>query len=228
MVIESEFSPSPVPTEVEANLHADRKRLPGEERRAQLIEVSQPLFAEHGYHHISMEDIAYAAQVTKPVLYKHFPSKYDLYLAVIDDRAQALVSVARTEIQRVPRSSTDGFAVIKAVFNAYVHFVQDCGHNATILLESDVSRDPYIRERLAAPHRDVASMISKRLHTLSGLAHEQSRALASTVTSIAQTTALQLLRSPDQDALFNSGSSDLLAQFTWQGLLGVIAVDPQA
>lgn len=60
-------------------------RLPRAERRAQLIETATVKFGERGYHATSMDEIALAAGITKPVLYQHFRSKEDLYVAVIDE-----------------------------------------------------------------------------------------------------------------------------------------------
>ena len=53
-------------------------RLPASERREQLLDVAMTVFAANGYHGTSMNGVAKAAGVTKPVLYKHFPSKRDL------------------------------------------------------------------------------------------------------------------------------------------------------
>ena len=58
-------------------------RLPAEQRRTQLLEVAIEIFAERGFHATSMDDIAEAAGVTKPVLYQHFRSKRDLYREVL-------------------------------------------------------------------------------------------------------------------------------------------------
>ena len=60
-------------------------RLPAEQRRTQLLEVAIEIFAERGFHATSMDDIAEAAGVTKPVLYQHFPSKRALYRELLDD-----------------------------------------------------------------------------------------------------------------------------------------------
>jgi len=54
-------------------------RLPAAERRRQLLDVAIDVFAEHGLHGASMNEVAKAAGVTKPVLYDHFASKLDLY-----------------------------------------------------------------------------------------------------------------------------------------------------
>lgn len=61
------------------------RRLPRAERRAQLIGVATDKFGERGFFPTSMDDIAEAAGITKPVLYQHFASKEDLYIAVIEN-----------------------------------------------------------------------------------------------------------------------------------------------
>ena len=60
-------------------------RLPAAERRRQLLDVALEAFAANGFHVTSMDDIAEAAGVTKPVLYQHFRSKRALYLELLDD-----------------------------------------------------------------------------------------------------------------------------------------------
>ena len=59
-----------------ARLHVD-------ERRRQIIEAGNRLFAEHAYEEISMRQIAEAAGVSKPLLYHYFPSKRDLLESVL-------------------------------------------------------------------------------------------------------------------------------------------------
>jgi AcrR family transcriptional regulator len=54
-------------------------RLPASARRRQLLDAALDAFAERGFHATSMNDVAEAAGVTKPVLYQHFGSKRALY-----------------------------------------------------------------------------------------------------------------------------------------------------
>ena len=49
-------------------------RLPAPRRRRQLLDVATDVFGEAGYHEASMDTVAEAAGVTKPVLYQHFGS----------------------------------------------------------------------------------------------------------------------------------------------------------
>jgi AcrR family transcriptional regulator len=58
-------------------------RLPPEERRAQLLDAALGLIAEDGYDGVSMEGVARAAGVTKPVVYDLFPNKGELLRALL-------------------------------------------------------------------------------------------------------------------------------------------------
>jgi AcrR family transcriptional regulator len=63
---------------------APQKRLPRAARRELILESAGRLFGESGYAHTSLDDVAAAAGVTKPILYRHFDSKKDLYLALLE------------------------------------------------------------------------------------------------------------------------------------------------
>ena len=58
-------------------------RMPAAQRRTQLLDTAVHVFAERGYHAASMNDVAEAAGVTKPVLYQHFSSKRDLFVELL-------------------------------------------------------------------------------------------------------------------------------------------------
>lgn len=74
-------------------------RLPRPQRRAQLLRSAVAQFSAAGYHGTSMEVIARAAGVTKPVLYQHFPSKEILYVEVVRALGNAVVE----EIEEISR-----------------------------------------------------------------------------------------------------------------------------
>jgi AcrR family transcriptional regulator len=71
-----------------------RKRLPSEERRATIVEAAGRLFGERGYDATRLDDIAAAAGVTKPILYRHFDTKLALYLALLERHRDDLASFA--------------------------------------------------------------------------------------------------------------------------------------
>ena len=61
-----------------------RRRLPPEQRRAQLLDAAGDLFAERGYEEVSVEDIARAAGVQRGLVHHYFGGRKDVYLALVE------------------------------------------------------------------------------------------------------------------------------------------------
>jgi AcrR family transcriptional regulator len=71
-----------------------RRRLSSEERRATIVEAAGRLFGDRGYDASRLDDIAAAAGVTKPIVYRHFDTKRALYLALLERHRDDLASFA--------------------------------------------------------------------------------------------------------------------------------------
>src|SRR5580692_12258760 len=61
-------------------------RMPGEDRRRQLLRVAIESFAQNGFSGTKTKDIAAAAGVSEAILFRHFASKEDLYHAILDEK----------------------------------------------------------------------------------------------------------------------------------------------
>jgi TetR/AcrR family transcriptional regulator len=59
-------------------------RLPGPVRRQGLLETAMRVFSARSYRGVTTAEIAREAGVSEPILYRHFASKRDLYLACLD------------------------------------------------------------------------------------------------------------------------------------------------
>jgi AcrR family transcriptional regulator len=59
-----------------------KRRLSGGQRKAAIVQAALPLFARKGYAETTTKDLARAAGVSEPLLYKHFPSKEALYAEI--------------------------------------------------------------------------------------------------------------------------------------------------
>ncbi len=68
--------------------HRGGKRLPHRERHEAILRAAIRLFAERGYHGATTRELAAAAGVSEPILYRHFPTKQDLYSAIIEYKAE--------------------------------------------------------------------------------------------------------------------------------------------
>src|SRR5699024_12443551 len=60
-------------------------------RREELMTAACAMFVAEGYHHTSMAAIAERLGVTKPILYRYFAAKLELYLAIVDAQNKGLI-----------------------------------------------------------------------------------------------------------------------------------------
>src|SRR5688572_21567188 len=130
-----------------------RTRLSAPERRSQLLAVAGRLFAEHGYHGLSMEQLADAAGVSKPVLYQHFPSKHELYLALVNDAIEELQSQVRKALE----GTTDNQTRVRAAISAYFDFVED--QRFALLFGTAQSSDETVRDAIEGAFSRIADII---------------------------------------------------------------------
>jgi AcrR family transcriptional regulator len=56
-----------------------KRRMSAQDRKESIVEAAMPIFAHKGYAKTTTKDLALAAGVSEPLLYKHFPSKKALY-----------------------------------------------------------------------------------------------------------------------------------------------------
>jgi len=206
-----------------------RERMTRDARREQVLEIAQELFATQGYHHVSMDDIADQALVSKPVLYRHFPSKLDLYLAVVDRGGDALISAVTAALDPVsdgPVQPGDGEAVVHALVRAYFSYVESAGQSASLLFESDVTRDDDVRARVESASAETTRHISGVLEHYTGLPHEHNELIATALVGMAQVAASARHRGDGPYAsLPVDEAAELVARVAWGGVTGLIRAD---
>jgi AcrR family transcriptional regulator len=110
-------------------------RLSATARREQLLDVALEVFARAGYHDTSMNDVADAAGVTKPVLYQHFESKRELFQALLDAVGARMLNA----IREGTAEAKDGRTQTELGFRAYFRWVAE-DHDAFMLLYGGASR----------------------------------------------------------------------------------------
>jgi AcrR family transcriptional regulator len=98
-------------------------RMPPEERREQLLDATLELIAEHGYESVSMEGIARAAGVTKPVVYDLFGTLSDLLEDLLRREEQrALAQLA--ELTPQPAEDADPAEILTDGVEAFLRAVE--------------------------------------------------------------------------------------------------------
>jgi AcrR family transcriptional regulator len=186
-----------------------RPRLSASERREQLLAVAVEMFAEHGYHGLSMEQLAVAAGVSKPVLYQHFSSKHDLYRAVVNDAVVELEAVVRGALA----GTQDNRERIHGAIAAYFDFVQT--ERFALLYGSGELADAEVREEVEGAERRLASAVGRLIATDAGLSETAANFLATAVQGFAMEGARWWVEHPSVD---RDEAVRLLARLVWRGL----------
>ena len=132
-----------------------RQRLPAAERRTQLMQVALERFAASGFHTTSMEEIAEAAGVTKPVLYQHFSSKRKLYLELLDTVGGELLGL----VTRSAEAEKEPYQRVLAGFRAYFRFVLENTSAFQLLFGSGARRTDEFADSVATLEGSIAGMI---------------------------------------------------------------------
>ena len=189
-------------------------RLPRDERRAQLLVAALEVFTASGYHSAAMDEIADRAKVSKPVLYQHFPSKLDLYLAVLDLHIDSLVFA----IQKAIASNQENSSRVAATVDAYFGFIDSEGEAFRLLFESDMNLEPQVRERLNRMTYDCAAAVSAIISIDTGLGKEESMMLAVGIIGTVQTTARHWL--DREGKIDRQRATELVMNLTWRGISG--------
>jgi len=189
-------------------------RLPAPRRRRQLLAVALRVFAERGYHPTSMNDLAEAAGVTKPVLYQHFRSKRALYLELLEDVGEQL----RATIDKATTEAGTPREQVHAGFRAYFEFVAEQQLAFQLLFGGGARRDEEFADAVRRVELSIADSIAA-LIVVEGLDDDRRRLLAHGIVGVAEGTSRHWLASG------MTGSAELLAEqvaaLAWAGLRGV-------
>jgi len=187
-------------------------RLPAAARRRQLLDSAVEAFAERGFHATSMNDVAEAAGVTKPVLYQHFRSKRQLYSELLEDVGMSL----RTRIEAATRDSGGPRQQVEAGVAAYFRFVDERRSAFTLLFGSGARRDVEFAETVSRVEDAVAEWVATLIDA--DVDDEHRRTLAYGVVGLAEVTSRSWVTGTlkaDPDVL-----AAHVADLAWRGLRG--------
>ncbi|MBM3673649.1 MAG: TetR/AcrR family transcriptional regulator [Actinobacteria bacterium] len=194
-------------------------RLPAEQRRSQLLEVAVEVFAERGFHATSMDEVAEAAGVTKPVLYQHFPSKRALYLellADVDEQLMARLVAATGGVETGRERVQEGFA-------AYFRFVGEHRAAFRLLFGASVRNDSEFSEIAERAIDRIAELIAELIDIDAPTEHR--RSLAHAIVGMAEATSRRVAN--DEGEVDPDRLAAWLAEMAWFGLRGVRAEEAQ-
>ncbi len=188
-----------------------------ERRRQQLLTAAAEVFVSRGYHAAAMDDVAQRAGCSKPVLYQHFSGKLDLYLTVLRESVEMLLSGVR----RALASATDNRTRVRAAVGAYFDYVDHETQNFRLVFESDVISEPAVQRLVDGAVDGCVDAVCAVVARHSGLDSYRARMLATGLVGASQVAASSWLDSsriiPKDEAV------DLIVDLCWGGLSSVPA-----
>jgi AcrR family transcriptional regulator len=125
------------------------------DRRATILDAARDAFAETGYHETSLDAVAEGAGVSKALLYEHFSSKRELYVAMLEIHVVEL-------IERIAGAIADaepGEARMRAGLEAFFGFVEERRGTWRIMFSN--ATDPDVAVRLDRLRDQVAGAIAQ-------------------------------------------------------------------
>jgi AcrR family transcriptional regulator len=149
-----------------------QKRLPPAERRELILEAAGRLFGDRGYAHTNLDEIAAAAGVTKPILYRHFASKKALYLALLERHRDDLPRF----FERVP-ADLPFEQRVEAILETWFDYVTEHGY-AWRMLFRDAGGDEEIRAFRQANYDRAREVLAGFIRGQKGIPKRQVEPLA--------------------------------------------------
>ena len=133
-------------------------RMAAADRRKHLIETAIRLFTDGSYHGTTTAEIARAAGVSEPILYRHFASKRDLYLASLEH----VWAKTREAWERALDETPDACAAIEAIGKGHVSVRSPKLQLTELWVQalSEASEDPALRRHLRKHMREVHDFIA--------------------------------------------------------------------
>ncbi|MGW2651990.1 TetR/AcrR family transcriptional regulator [Streptomyces sp. NPDC001393] len=149
---------------------ATRKRLSPADRRAQLLGVGAQLFAARPYEDVLMEDVAREADVSRALLYRHFPTKHALFAAVYQQAADQLLDQVRLD------SGGDLLEQLAAGLDVHIDYFL-ANRNTVLAANRVLAGDPVV-QTVISTELDV---LRTRLLAILPLANDKTRKTVSAV-----------------------------------------------
>ena len=163
----------------------------GRRRRAELLDAAEELFLASGFHAVSVDDLGAAAGITGPGLYRHFPSKDALLMAVLDRIWERLApAVAHAEVAPAAEA-------LEVLLAAHLELALDRPAALELLLRELPHLPEEYRGLARRNHQRYVAVWARALTELhAGLSDAEARVLALGVHGLLDSTTLRSRSAP--------------------------------
>ncbi len=131
------------------------KRLPRAVREQQMLDAAVQMFSVNGYHETSMDTIAAAAQISKPMLYLYYGSKEDLFGACLNREMSRFIDVVRGDID-FEQSPKD---MLRNVIVSFLRFI-DANRASWIVMYTQATSSQAFAPTVRAGREKIIQMVA--------------------------------------------------------------------
>ena len=122
-----------------------------------MLESAHALFAERGFAAVTMDDVADAVGVTKPLLYSYWGNKEQLFLACLERSAEALFDRLLAAVREADEPAEAVRAAVR-VFFAFVDQERAAWH---VIFDPSSPMDGQIAEKVALHRARLAGLLAE-------------------------------------------------------------------
>jgi AcrR family transcriptional regulator len=189
-----------------------RTRLAREERKQQMLTEAHALFAARGYATVTMDEVAAAVGVTKPLLYNYFGNKERLYLACMEPAGDALLNAVMVPVAAAGNPQE----ALRSGMRAFFDFVDQDRNAWRVLFDETLPVESGIARRVGAYRTRLAELVTGSLVTgMPPASRVEVEALSVALLAAAEALARWWLRT---EALSAADAAELLIETIEPGL----------
>ncbi len=139
---------------------ATTSRMRAASRREQILDVTTDIVARDGFTAVSIESVARAAGISRPIVYEHFGDLPGLLEAVVDRETQrALAQVTETALSDLTEG--DAVELMLDSLRAYLHAVRDHSTTWRLVLMAPEGAPALLRDRIARGRATVLDRLTR-------------------------------------------------------------------
>ena len=189
------------------------KRLPRAVREQQMLDAAVQMFSVNGYHETSMDGIAAAAEISKPMLYLSYGSKEELFSACLSRELSRFVEAVRADID-LKQSPHE---LLRRTILSVLHYI-DANRSSWIVLYSQATSSQVFAHTIREGREKIIDLVARLLETgtrnteLDNDFHMMAVALVGAGEAVATRVSIG-----DTDV---DEAAELLINLFWRGLKG--------
>lgn len=173
-----------------------RRRLSREARQAQLVAVAERLFADRGFEGTSIEDIARDAGVSRTIVYAHYATKDDIFVACVRQaRAELEDRVREPEI--LIEAGADARTVITRAGEVFFGILERDPRRWMVLFNPSTALSPELNTQLTELREQTITRIAGMVRHLGTFDDERSLAFAYAISGVGEQLGRWWLTRPD-------------------------------